>query len=114
MIPVWNTEFTEAEALSVANAVRNRKISQGHLTKLLEEEISELLSVKHVAMVTSGSMALTLAMMVLEIGLGDEVIIPNRTWIATAHAVMNAGATPIVVDTEPQRPVMSIESMEKK
>jgi len=113
MIPFWNTEFTEAEVISVSNAIRNRKISQGELTELLEKEISELLGIKHVAMVTSGSMALTLAMMVFEIGLGDEVIIPDRTWIATAHAVINAGATPIVVDTEKDRPVMSIESMEK-
>ena len=113
MIPFWNTEFTEAEALAVANAIRNRKISQGDLTELLEKEIAELLGIKHVVMVTSGSMALTLAMMVLEIGLGDEVIIPDRTWIATAHAVINAGATPIVVDTEVDRPVMSVESMEK-
>ena len=113
MIAFWNTEFTETEALAVAKAIRNRRISQGELTELLEREISELLGIKHVVMVTSGSMALTLAVMVFEIGLGDEVIIPDRTWIATAHAVINAGATPIVVDTERDRPVMSIESMEK-
>merc|ERR1712100_628208 len=42
-----------------------------------------------------------------------EVIIPNRTWIATAHAVLQVGATPVLVDTEIDRPIIEIENIQE-
>ena len=50
---------------------------------------------------TSGTSALFMALSALDIGFGDEVIVPNVTFIATANAVKLTGAKPVLVDVEP-------------
>ena len=96
----------------MANAIRNRNISQGEITQCFEDEISQLLDIEHVFLVTSGSMALVLSLLACGIGKDDEVIIPDRTWIATAHAVLLLGAVPIIVDTKYDSPIIDEESIE--
>jgi perosamine synthetase len=108
LIPWWATSFTAGEADAAATAVTDRHISQGPLTALFEESLASYLGVPHVVAVTSGTSALTMALMAHGIGPGDEVLVPNRTWIATAHAVQILGATPVFVDTESRRPVMDV------
>ncbi len=107
-IPWWATSFTSGEAEAAAAAVTGRHISQGPITALFEDALAKYLGVPHVVAVTSGTSALTLALMAQGIGPGDEVLVPNRTWIATAHAVQIIGAKPVFVDTEPGRPVVEV------
>ena len=54
-----------------------------------------------------------MSMMAAGIGPGDEVIVPNRTWVATAHAPLLLGATVKLVDVEVERPIISLESIEQ-
>ena len=68
----------------------------------LEKEIATYLGVERGVGVASGTDALLIAMRALEIGVGDEVIVPSYTFFATAGAVLLAGATPVCVDVEPQ------------
>lgn len=63
---------------------------------LFEKEFSNYLGMKHSLFVTSGTNALLLALKVLNIGEGDEVIVPSYTFVATITAVLHAGATPII------------------
>ena len=70
-IPYWNVEFDESDVLSVADAIRNRNISQGEITKCFEDEISQLLGIEYVFLVTSGSMALVLSLLACGIGKDD-------------------------------------------
>lgn len=70
----------------------------GKQLELFEREYAEWNDVKHCVGVSNGLDALTLALKALEIGPGDEVIVPSNTYIATALAVSNVGATPIFVE----------------
>jgi len=65
-----------------------------------EERYGKFLGVKHVVQTSSGTAALTAALMALEIGPGDEVLVPAHTFMATAIAVLAVGAIPVIVDVD--------------
>ena len=88
----WRTSFGEEEILRVVHSLRNEHVSQGKVTEEFERKLGEFLEVEHVVATTNGTSALTLAYMALGVRQGDEVIVPNRTWIATAHAAHILGA----------------------
>jgi dTDP-4-amino-4,6-dideoxygalactose transaminase len=77
-----------------------------------EEEFKALFKVEHALLMTSGHAALTSALVAMGIGPGDEVIVPAYTYIATAMAVIAAGAIPIVVDID-ETLTISPEAIEK-
>ena len=109
----WRTDFGEPEIDQLAAAVRSECISQGQLTDAFEMALGELLGVDHVIATTSGSMALLMACLALGIGSGDEVIVPNRTWIATAHAPQMLGARVVLADVEPTAPLIDPAAVER-
>lgn len=75
--------------------------SEGPFVSRLEQEMAVRLRRSHGVAVCNGSVALDLAIAALEIGPGDEVILPTLTIISCAAAVVRAGATPVVVDCDP-------------
>ena len=74
--------------------------SGGPFVEEFEKSFANYIGVKHAVGVSSGTTALHLAMLALNIGPGDEVIIPANTFIATAWGVSHAGATPVFVDCD--------------
>lgn len=84
-------------------------ITEFKRTALLEEMIAKYTNAKHCIIVNNGTVSLTLAALALDIGYGDEVIVPNYTMIATANSVKMIGAEPIFVDVEKQTLCMDIE-----
>ncbi len=91
----------EREIANVAEVLRNHHPNQGEWTKKFESAVCERLGCAHAVAVTSGTVALFLALKGLGIGHGDEVIVPDITFIATANAVDLCGATPVLVDVDP-------------
>lgn len=75
--------------------------SNGKYIAAFEEQFARFCGVKHALSCSNGTVALHLALMALEVGPGDEVIIPTLTYVATANAVAYCGATPVFVDSEP-------------
>lgn len=113
MINWWRISFGEDEIKNVENAINGEHISQGVITEKLEQEMAQQLSMPYAVATTSGSVALLLSLMAYNIGPGDEVIVPNRTWIATANAPYILGAKVVLVDVLPNEPSMDIEHVRK-
>lgn len=113
-IPWWEPQIGSPlekdllEQVLVANYA-----NEGKLTTRFEQEVTELLGVKYAIATTSGTVAIFLALKALGIGHGDEVIVPDATFIATANAVTLTGAKPILVDIDPRTLTMHIESFKK-
>jgi L-glutamine:2-deoxy-scyllo-inosose/3-amino-2,3-dideoxy-scyllo-inosose aminotransferase len=68
----------------------------------VEEEFAEFIGARHCWLVANGTVALQLALEALDIGAGDEVILPGLTFQATAAAVLDVNAVPILVDVDPE------------
>jgi len=100
-IPYWRTELRSEERDAAAGAVEQGALSMGRITASFEDELAEFFGVPYAVCTTSGSSALFLACGGLGLGPGDEVILPNRTFVATAHAVMLTGAKVRLVDVRP-------------
>ena len=110
----WRIEFGEDDIQKVAESIRNENVSMGLITAEFEARLAEALGVPYVVATTNGSIAILIALMALDIKEGDEVIVPNRTWIATAHAPMMLGAKVVLVDVHADRPIMDVSKIREK
>lgn len=109
----WRTGFNHGEAEAIARAIAQEHVSQGPVVAELERRLADYLGVPFVVATTSGSTALLMSCWASGVGPGDEVIVPNRTWIATAHAPLLLGASVKLVDVEPGRPVIDPTRIEE-
>ena len=85
---------------------------QGKEGKLFEEEFAAYCGAKYCVGVANGLDALYLILRAMEIGTGDEVIVPSNTFIATALAVSYVGATPIFVEPELENYIIDVKKIE--
>jgi dTDP-4-amino-4,6-dideoxygalactose transaminase len=109
----WSTYLGDEETAAVNEALRAKRFSQSQVTADLERKIAERLGVGHAVLTVSGSMGLLLGLIALGIGRDDEVIVPDVTWIATAHAPWLLGARPVLAESRADRPVMDLASVER-
>src|SRR5712675_1363378 len=86
---------------AVTRVCDSQRFIMGPEIDALERELSALLGVKHAITVSSGTDALLLALMTLDIKAGDEVITPTYSFFATAGAFERLGARPVLVDIDP-------------
>lgn len=96
-----NEPLRDAVVAAVAQVVDSGRFLHGPACRELETEIASRCHAADAVSCASGSDALLLAMMALEIGAGDEVILPSFTFFATASCVWRVGARPVFVDIDP-------------
>ena len=106
-IPWWAPQVANEDFPLVAEVLRSNFVNDGQVTEKLEGEIASLVGARHAVAVTSGTAALYLSLKALGIGHGDEVIVPDVTFIATANAVTMAGAKVVLVDVDEQTLALS-------
>lgn len=110
----WKTSVGRGEIDRMVQAVEQGQLSDGAVTAEFEAAFAARLGVPHAVAVPSGSTALLLSMMAVGVGPGDEVIVPDSTWIATAHAAALLGATVVLADTRPDRPLLAVDEVRRK
>jgi perosamine synthetase len=97
----WEPQVGQKEKELLLQVLDSNFLNDGEYTTQFEKMLADLLGCKHVVAVTSGTSALFLALAANGIGPGDEVLVPDITFIATANAVTMTGAKPVLVDVDP-------------
>lgn len=94
--------FTQQEADAVSQVLLSNKVNYwtGQECRQFEEEFADWAGSKYAIALGNGTLALDAALQALGIGVGDEVIVTPRTFIASISSVVNAGATPIFADVD--------------
>lgn len=100
IIPQIEPWLGKEEIKEVTESIKAQWISGGPKVKEFQEKIAKLCGVKHAIAVCNGTQALYLGLRILGIDRGDEVIVPDFTFIASANAVVWAGGKPIFIDVE--------------
>jgi dTDP-4-amino-4,6-dideoxygalactose transaminase len=98
LVPLSDLDFGAEEKEAVNHVLDNGWLAMGEVTQKFEEEFAAMTGVRHAIAVTNGTASLHLACRALGIGPGDEVIVPSLTFVATANAILYAGATPVFAD----------------
>lgn len=101
-IPWAMPSIDDAEMKQVVATMDSGWLTMGPRVEQFEHEMASRVGRKHAVAVTNGTAALDLAMRVLGISRGDEVIVPAFSYVATASAVQMQGATPIFADIDPR------------
>jgi len=96
--PLSDIDLGKEEEKAVLKVLRTRWLSTGPITGRFEAAFSRLLGGGYAIAVSNGTAALHLAIACLDLRHGDEVILPSLTFVATANAVLYAGATPVFAD----------------
>ncbi|WP_187433078.1 DegT/DnrJ/EryC1/StrS family aminotransferase [Natronococcus pandeyae] len=103
MIPAYEPWLGERERELVTRAVSSGWVSPvGDFIEEFERSFAEFVGTEHAIATSSGTAALHLALVAADIEMGDEVIVPDLTWIACANAVRYAGADPVFADVDPE------------
>jgi perosamine synthetase len=103
----------ECELRELKRVIDSTFLVEHDLTREFESLTAAMAGCRHAMAVCNGSMALFVCLKALGIGPGDEVIVPNLTFVATANAVILAGATPVLCDVREDTFCLDVERAEK-
>ncbi len=113
MIPYGRQQIDEADIAAVVDVLRSDWLTTGPRVAEFERAVADYTGAAHAVAVNSGTAALHAMMAALEIGPGDEVIVPAMTFAATANSVVYQGGTPVFADVDPDTLLISAESVER-
>ena len=111
--PIW-PDYDKDEIAAVEEVLRSGKVNYwgGDQGDSFEKEFAAYTGVRHAVALANGTVALEAALHALGIGDGDEVIVPARTFIATASSVVMCGAVPVVADIDLYSGNLTVETIE--
>lgn len=113
MLKLSQPNISEAAIAAVADVLRSGQLVQGPECEAFEKELAAYLGCRNVVLVSSGTAALHVALLALDIGPGDAVIVPDFTFPATANVVAMTGARVIIVDVIPNAYTMDTVQLER-
>lgn len=111
-VKFFSPDITEAEIEAVAQVMRSGWITTGNKTGELEAEIAQYCAVHRAVCMNSQTACAEMVLRLLEIGEGDEVIVPAYTYTATASVVAHVGAKIVMVDSQKDSPLLDYDRLE--
>jgi dTDP-4-amino-4,6-dideoxygalactose transaminase len=112
MIQNWYNAIGEKEIENFATCIHNRQVLEGDMVRQFEKEVSKYLNIPYVVATPSGTAALALALMAAGVGPGDEVLVPDLTFVATANAAHMVGANVVIAPIEKKRMLIDLERID--
>lgn len=113
MIPYSKQYIDDEDIKAVVEVLRSDWLTTGPKVAEFEKAVADYVGVKYAVAVSSGTAALHCAMYALDIGPGDEVIVPPITFAATANCIVYQGGKPVFVDVEPDTLLINPDEVEK-
>ena len=116
MNPIIQIEpwIDNSELVQLKKVIKSTFVSEHKLNQEFEDKIKKITGSKYAVSMTNGTAATFCALKALGIGKGDEVIVPNMTFIASSNAVIFAGATPVLCDIEEDTMCMCPKDLAKR
>ena len=112
-IPFYIPDISKLDKLAVLNALNSPMLTDGPKLRQFEDKFAKFVGTKFAIGVSNGTAALHLSLKALGLKKGDEVIVPNITFAATANSVLLTGATPVLADVNNDDMNISIESIKQ-
>jgi UDP-4-amino-4-deoxy-L-arabinose-oxoglutarate aminotransferase len=112
-LPFSRPTMTEEDVNAIAKVLHSGWITTGPKSAEFEKKFGRYIGCSDAAATTSATAGMHIALKVLGIGPGDEVITPSMTWVSTVNLTVLAGATPVFADIEKDTLMVSRESIEK-
>ena len=112
-VPFFVPDISKSDKLAVMNALNSPMLTDGPQLRKFEEQFARFVGSKFAVGVSNGTAALHLALKSLGLKKGDEVIVPDITFVATANSVLLTGATPVIADVSEDDMNISLDSIEK-
>src|SRR5438552_8759005 len=112
-IPLIRPFINQQVKDKVLEVLESGFLTEGPVTRALEQAFRDYVGCRHALAVTSCTTGLEMALRALKIGPGDEVIVPDFTYPATADVVAIVGATAVLVDVDPHTFVIDYDAAER-
>lgn len=113
-IPQFKPYIGEEEYIQIKECFDNNWITEGKKSEEFVNQINELVGVKYGVLAPNGTLSLYLGLKALGIGSGDEVIVPNFSFYASASSVIMAGAKPVFAEVNIENLQVDVNQIEKK
>jgi dTDP-4-amino-4,6-dideoxygalactose transaminase len=113
-IPHSHPCVDEVDKHALEEVLTSGRLAQGPQVSAFEDEVGLFLSLPSGVATSSGTTALHLALLALDVGQGDEVLLPSYVCSAPLHAIFYTGATPVLVDVEPTTGNMDPTDLRKR
>ncbi len=114
LLPYSRQSVSEEDIAAVGEVLRSDWLTTGPKVQEFEQAFAAFVGSKEAVAVSSGTAALHAAMCALDIGPGDEVVVPTMTFAATANAVVFQGGTPVFTDSDPETLLIDPSDIERK
>ncbi|CAM3226560.1 UDP-4-amino-4-deoxy-L-arabinose--oxoglutarate aminotransferase [Klebsiella spallanzanii] len=111
-LPFSRPSMGDAELAALREVLQSGWITTGPKNQALEEAFCILTGNRHAIAVSSATGGMHVTLMALGIGAGDEVITPSQTWVSTLNMICLLGATPVMIDVDPDNLMVTPEAVE--